>query len=82
MTPVLAAHVEASFAGQVRAADSMAPDRIGRALAKLPPEQAAILQLTFLDGLSHSEIAWQTGLCLGSVKARLRLALTRLRRSI
>jgi len=57
-------------------------DRVRAALTNLPAEQLAIVKLAFFDGLSHSEIAHQTGLPLGTVKARIRLALSRLRRSL
>jgi len=50
------------------------------ALADLPAEQVELLQLAFFDGLSHSEIAVRTGLALGTVKSRLRLAFDKLRK--
>jgi RNA polymerase sigma factor (sigma-70 family) len=57
-------------------------ERVRAALSNLPAEQLAIVKLAFFDGLSHSEIAQQTGLALGTVKARIRLALARLRRGL
>jgi len=57
-------------------------ERVRAALAVLPAEQLAIVRLHYFEGLTHSEIAEQTGLPLGTVKARIRLALARLRRSI
>lgn len=53
--------------------------RIGRALAKLPKEQAQVITLAFFGDKPHSEIAGELGLPLGTVKSRLRLALGRLR---
>ena len=53
---------------------------IRSALCVLPSEQMALVQLAFFDGLSHSEIAEKTKLPLGTVKSRIRLAFTRLRR--
>ena len=50
------------------------------ALATLPPEQRAVLQCTFFDGKSLAEVAGESGLPLGTVKSRARLALERLRR--
>jgi RNA polymerase sigma-70 factor (ECF subfamily) len=41
-----------------------------------------MMRLAFFEGLSHSAIAKQTGLPLGTVKARIRLALARLRRGL
>lgn len=51
-----------------------------RALGSLPAEQLVLVRLAFFDSLSHSEIAEKTGLPLGTVKSRIRLAFTRLRR--
>ena len=48
-------------------------------LSKLPPEQLQLLQAAFYDGLSHSEIAAQFDIPLGTVKSRIRLAFARLK---
>jgi RNA polymerase sigma-70 factor (ECF subfamily) len=39
-----------------------------------------LVRLAFFDGLSHSLIAERTGLPLGTVKSRIRLAFGRLRK--
>jgi RNA polymerase sigma factor (sigma-70 family) len=57
-------------------------DILRSALKTLPAEQGQLVRLAFFDGLSHSEIASQTGLPLGTVKSRIRLAFSRLRRSL
>jgi len=57
-------------------------DMVRRALADLPDEQRELVQLAFFEGLSHSEVAARTGQPLGTVKSRLRLAFTRLRRAL
>lgn len=49
------------------------------ALAKLPGEQVKLIQMAFFYGQSHSEIASATGLPLGTVKSRIRLAFGKLR---
>jgi RNA polymerase sigma-70 factor (ECF subfamily) len=56
--------------------------RVRASLADLPDEQLAVIKLAFFEDLSHAEIAKQTGLPLGTVKARIRLALARLRRGL
>jgi RNA polymerase sigma-70 factor (ECF subfamily) len=52
------------------------------AMASLPEEQLSLVRLAFFDGLSHSQISERTGLPLGTVKSRIRLAFTRLRRTL
>jgi RNA polymerase sigma-70 factor, ECF subfamily len=47
-------------------------------LKTLPPEQRSALELAYFDGLTQQEIAERTGIPLGTVKTRLRLALEKL----
>jgi RNA polymerase sigma-70 factor (ECF subfamily) len=54
-------------------------DRLRAALALLPPEQASLLQQAYWEDRSHRDIAETTQIPLGTVKSRIRLALTRLR---
>lgn len=54
-------------------------ERLGRALAGLPEKQRALIERAFYGDLSHSEIAAETGLPLGTIKSRIRLALDKLR---
>ncbi len=49
------------------------------AMVDLPEEQKTLLRQAFYDGLSHREIAEQSGTPLGTVKSRLRLAFLKLR---
>ncbi len=53
--------------------------RLGEALAQLPEKQRALIERAYFGDLSHSEIAAETGLPLGTIKSRIRLALERLR---
>ena len=57
-------------------------DAVRSALASLPEEQLSVVRLAFFDDLSHSQISEQIGLPLGTVKSRIRLGFTRLRRSL
>ncbi len=57
-------------------------ERVRAALKELPDEQKEVVRLAFFIGLSHSEISEQTGLPLGTVKSRIRLAFGRLRQLI
>lgn len=74
--------------GAQRSSDNNAPDdavvasmeaeRVNRAVAELPDEQRIVIQLAFLDGDSHAEIAERLDLPLGTVKGRVRLGLKKL----
>lgn len=55
---------------------------VRRAMRVLPAEQLSLVKLAFYEGRSHSEIATATGLPLGTVKSRIRLAFGRLRRRL
>lgn len=50
------------------------------AITTLPMEQADVLRLAFFEHKSHSEIAEQSSLPLGTIKSRIRLAMRHLRR--
>ena len=52
------------------------------ALATLPDAQRELIERAYFGDLSHSEIAAQTGLPLGTIKSRIRLALDRLRHAM
>jgi RNA polymerase sigma factor (sigma-70 family) len=52
---------------------------LGRALAELPEKQRQLIQRAYYGDLTHSEIAAETGLPLGTIKSRIRLALDKLR---
>jgi RNA polymerase sigma-70 factor (ECF subfamily) len=53
--------------------------RVRSALAELPEEQVRVVQLSFIEGRAHGDIAKLLNLPLGTVKSRLRLAMNRLR---
>lgn len=55
---------------------------LGAALATLPAKQRELIEKAYFGDLTHSEIAEQTGLPLGTIKSRIRLALERLRHSM
>lgn len=52
------------------------------ALAALPDEQREAVRLAYFGGLTHSEIARELGIPVGTVKTRLRLAFGKLRASL
>lgn len=55
---------------------------LGAALAELPATQRDLITKAYFGDLTHSEIAAQTGLPLGTIKSRLRLALEKLRHAM
>jgi RNA polymerase sigma-70 factor (ECF subfamily) len=57
-------------------------EQLGRAIAALPEEQRKLIERAYFGELSHSEIAAETGLPLGTIKSRIRLALDRLRHAM
>lgn len=56
--------------------------RLTQELAKLPEKQRQLIEAAYFGDLSHSEIAAKTGLPLGTIKSRIRLALERLRHAM
>lgn len=52
------------------------------ALEALDPQQRAVVELAFFGGLTQTEIAVETGVPLGTVKSRVRLAMRHLRRAL
>lgn len=51
-------------------------------LSALPPEQAQIIKKVYMESKSHSEVADELSLPLGTVKSRVRLALSKLKNLI
>jgi RNA polymerase sigma-70 factor (ECF subfamily) len=57
-------------------------ERLVAALANLPEKQRSLVQRAYFGDLSHAEISLETGLPLGTIKSRIRLALDRLRHAM
>jgi RNA polymerase sigma-70 factor (ECF subfamily) len=55
---------------------------VSSAIGGLSSEQREVIELAYFSELSHSEIAKQTGLPLGTVKTRIRLGMMDLRKSL
>ncbi|MBW8709196.1 MAG: sigma-70 family RNA polymerase sigma factor, partial [Alphaproteobacteria bacterium] len=56
--------------------------RLRLALKDLPADQIQVVELSFFADKPHSQIATELGIPLGTVKSRLRLALSRLKRAL
>jgi RNA polymerase sigma-70 factor, ECF subfamily len=57
-------------------------ERIREVLETLPPEQYEVVRLSYIEGLSHNEIAGALGAPLGTVKSRMRLAYEKIREAV
>jgi RNA polymerase sigma factor (sigma-70 family) len=57
-------------------------DAVRTAVATLPDQQREAVELAYFGGLTQTEIAERTGVPLGTVKSRVRLALIALRREL
>jgi RNA polymerase sigma-70 factor (ECF subfamily) len=84
-TRVIDEHEEAFQPAGIAPADQLVEDDnrerlLAQVMSSLPEEQVGILRLAFFQGLTHIEISDKTGLPLGTVKSRLRLAFGKLRR--
>ena len=55
---------------------------LSEAITRLPEQQRDLIKRAYYGDLSHSEIAAETGLPLGTIKSRLRLALVKLRQTM
>ena len=74
------------------ASDDMAADdavseaqrqvRVRAVLDELSPDQRSVIVLSYIEGLSHSEIAERLSLPLGTVKSRMRLAYQKVRTAL
>lgn len=52
------------------------------AVGRLPEDQQRVVRMAYFDGLSQTEIAERLGIPLGTVKTRVRLAISKLRASL
>lgn len=53
--------------------------RVAEALRTLTPDQHEVVRLSYIEGLTHTEIAERLGVPLGTVKSRMRLAYGKIR---
>lgn len=53
--------------------------RVAEALKTLTPEQHEVVRLSYIEGLTHTEISDRIGVPLGTVKSRMRLAYGKVR---
>jgi RNA polymerase sigma-70 factor (ECF subfamily) len=70
--------VEEHSMPEAQLAASQMEESVCKAMAQLSDEQMRVIRLAFIEEKTHSEIAEQLQIPLGTVKSRLRLALARL----
>lgn len=81
-------HIDLSdFAGTATSPEEAAVisqnrQRVRAALGLLPVEQRQAIELAYLGGLSHTELASHLGQPLGTIKTRIRLGMMRLRSTL
>lgn len=56
-------------------------ETVSRLVSELPGEQRSAIDMAYFQGMTHTEIADASGIALGTVKSRLRLAMNTLRKS-
>jgi RNA polymerase sigma factor (sigma-70 family) len=78
--PALAAEPEPDAVHRIELKQSH--DALHKALQRLPKEQVELIRLSFFEEASHSTIAKNLGLPIGTVKSRIRLAFGRLRAAL
>lgn len=54
-------------------------DRLRKAMDELPEENRVLIEMAFMNFMTHQEIADETGLALGTVKSRIRAGISRLK---
>jgi RNA polymerase sigma-70 factor (ECF subfamily) len=69
-----------NLAGEVEQSRMM--EKVREAMRGLPAEQQASVELAFFEGMTHAEIAAHTGDPLGTVKTRIRTALSSIRKAV
>ena len=52
---------------------------VREAVRQVPDDQRRVIEMAYFAGMTHVEIAEQTGVPLGTVKSRLRIGLDKMR---
>ncbi len=73
---------EASRSPLAEMEEAAVVERVKAALKDLPEDQREAVKLSFIEGLSHSQIAERLGVPLGTIKSRMRLSFEKLRLSL
>jgi len=63
----------------VRSDQKLYHSELNKHITKLDPKYQEVLQSLFFEGMTHMEMSEKTGIALGTIKTRLRIALRELR---
>ena len=72
-------HLDKQLTPETQFAATQSEDNVRKAMAQLSDEQLRVIELSFFEEKTHSEIAQHLQIPIGTVKSRSRLALARLR---
>ena len=72
-------HLDKQLTPEAQFAAAQSEDNVRKAMAQLSDEQLRVIELSFFEEKTHSEIAEHLQIPIGTVKSRSRLALARLR---
>jgi len=72
-------HLDKQLTPEAQFAAAQSEENVRKAMAQLSNEQLRVIELSFFEEKTHSEIAEHLQIPIGTVKSRSRLALARLR---
>ncbi|TNE64405.1 MAG: sigma-70 family RNA polymerase sigma factor [Alphaproteobacteria bacterium] len=75
-------HLVSDDKADTGAIEGQMADRVATAMARLKENQRQVIELSFFEELSHTEIAERLSLPLGTVKSRIRIAFEALRNEL
>ena len=61
---------------------SIKQEKVQTAVTQLPDEQRQVIELAYFNGMTRREIATETGVALGTIHTRARLALQKLQQAL
>lgn len=79
-------HIERTTIASVNVAEAawiaIKQEQIQTAVTQLPDDQRQVIELAYFNGMTRREIAEETGIALGTIHTRARLALQKLQQAL